>query len=570
VALENEGWDVQLIVLGMHRSGTSVLARTLNLMGAYFGTEGSGTGANAENPKGFWERRDVRMVNDAVLHAVGADWNRVARFDMDTLPVNVVEEFIGRASSLVLELDAHRPWFIKEPRLCLLLPLWRRVLESPIAIHIHRHPVEVAASLFTRNAIPLPAGLALWETYVRAAAQAADGLPAVRVSHRRLMTRPMQEIERLYQQLTASGVQGLRMPSEREIGAFVDQGLYRERESRDDLREYLRSPQVALFQELESGALPTAPVSDAARQSLRDYEAALPPLRLRTEHYRPPGGVDTALHERVGAREQEAKLLRETVAKVEAMLRQRDEQLSAAKTALGRLEAEAAVAKREIAAQRGELDAMSKRATQAETAAAERQARLSSLQRDLEDGLRRAEEAERRLERTERSLEERFRELAELTRLLLARDAEVAQASHDLAASEGKLRATVAELNAIRADLGRIHASWAWRLAVRLRAIARAGREKKTSPGIATERALVEGSGLFDEVWYLKAYPDVARSGIDPLEHYLMFGGPEQRSPGPGFDVAEYLRLNPDVDAAGMNPLVHYIRHGRDEGRRLA
>ena len=46
---------MQLIVLGMHRSGTSVLARMLNLMGAYFGAEGASTGASKENPKGFWD-----------------------------------------------------------------------------------------------------------------------------------------------------------------------------------------------------------------------------------------------------------------------------------------------------------------------------------------------------------------------------------------------------------------------------------------------------------------------------------------------------------------------------------
>jgi hypothetical protein len=46
-------FEMQLIVLGMHRSGTSVLARLLNMMGAYFAAEGLGIGANPENPKGF-------------------------------------------------------------------------------------------------------------------------------------------------------------------------------------------------------------------------------------------------------------------------------------------------------------------------------------------------------------------------------------------------------------------------------------------------------------------------------------------------------------------------------------
>ena len=55
---------MQLIVLGMHRSGTSSVTRLLNLAGAYFGAEGIATETNDENPKGFWERRDARAVCD--------------------------------------------------------------------------------------------------------------------------------------------------------------------------------------------------------------------------------------------------------------------------------------------------------------------------------------------------------------------------------------------------------------------------------------------------------------------------------------------------------------------------
>ena len=54
---------MQLFVIGMHRSGTSLVARLLNLAGAYFGPEGSSIGANEENPKCFWERPDVVEIN---------------------------------------------------------------------------------------------------------------------------------------------------------------------------------------------------------------------------------------------------------------------------------------------------------------------------------------------------------------------------------------------------------------------------------------------------------------------------------------------------------------------------
>ena len=83
------------------------------MMGGYFGPEGSSTGANQENPKGFWERRDVRLLNDFVLHSAGCDWNKVSEFDPKKLTEDAVEEFNKRASNILLEMDAHRPWLLR-------------------------------------------------------------------------------------------------------------------------------------------------------------------------------------------------------------------------------------------------------------------------------------------------------------------------------------------------------------------------------------------------------------------------------------------------------------------------
>ena len=77
----------------------------------------------------------------------------------------------------------------------------------------------------------------------------------------------------------------------------------------------------------------------------------------------------------------------------------------------------------------------------------------------------------------------------------------------------------------------------------------------------------IKRSGLFDKKWYLKTYPDVARAGVNPLQHYLTHGWREGRNPSPRFDGNAYLRANPDVAAAKMCPLSHYVNHGRAEGR---
>jgi len=70
-------------------------------------------------------------------------------------------------------------------------------------------------------------------------------------------------------------------------------------------------------------------------------------------------------------------------------------------------------------------------------------------------------------------------------------------------------------------------------------------------------------SGLFDEHFYLKTYPDVAGNRIDPLEHYLTFGLSEKRKPSAVFDPTAYLEANPAGQASGMEPFVHYLLAGR-------
>ena len=73
---------------------------------------------------------------------------------------------------------------------------------------------------------------------------------------------------------------------------------------------------------------------------------------------------------------------------------------------------------------------------------------------------------------------------------------------------------------------------------------------------------------LFDAEWYLKQYPDVLSSGMDPLLHFIKRGAAEGRDPFPLFHCSWYLQENPDVRAAGINPLEHYVRHGIREGRQ--
>jgi glycosyltransferase involved in cell wall biosynthesis len=88
---------------------------------------------------------------------------------------------------------------------------------------------------------------------------------------------------------------------------------------------------------------------------------------------------------------------------------------------------------------------------------------------------------------------------------------------------------------------------------------------------LAFESALddLKNSPLFDRDYYLSSNADVQSAGIDPVEHYLMYGWHENRDPSANFSTFQYLEANPDIVSAKVNPLVHYIRYGQHEGRAL-
>src|SRR4029450_3950976 len=109
---------MQILILGMHRSGTSLVARLLNMMGAYFAPEGVEMPAHSTNPKGFWERNDVNELCIGLLRSAVCEWYHTSSFSIDKIPSEALEEFREKARQIILRLDAHRPWFLKEPRLC--------------------------------------------------------------------------------------------------------------------------------------------------------------------------------------------------------------------------------------------------------------------------------------------------------------------------------------------------------------------------------------------------------------------------------------------------------------------
>ena len=269
---------MQLVVLGMHRSGTSAVTGALHLMGAYFGPEGADLEPNEENPKGFWERRDFHALCNRLMRAADAEWWKVSAFTPEQIPAEVLKSETASFADIREDLDAHRPWVLKEPQLCLLLPVFLPQLSSPVAVLVNRDPLEIALSLQRRSGFPLQFGVALWEAYIRAALAASEGLPRVLVQYADLVSDPKATLEGLHRSLSDLGVSGLSMPTDEQIAGFVNSDLHRHRSVPNRRAEYLTPVQLELAGALDAG-LPRAAAQSSERSPgtqdmLAQYEEA--------------------------------------------------------------------------------------------------------------------------------------------------------------------------------------------------------------------------------------------------------------------------------------------------------
>ena len=169
-----------LLIVGMHRSGTSAAALTLARMGWSLGADLLETQADITRD-GFGENRGVVALNEKLLAYFGSAW-----FELFDWPVGWEQEaeagdFLKEALTLVAEqFPGEQRILLKDPRLCLTLPFWMRVFEEAgFATRIilqWRHPQAVAQSLKSRDSLPIPAGLLLWLHYTLAAERWSRGV----------------------------------------------------------------------------------------------------------------------------------------------------------------------------------------------------------------------------------------------------------------------------------------------------------------------------------------------------------------------------------------------------------
>lgn len=169
-----------LVVLGMHRSGTSAVARMLSLLGARLPKDPPAVDG-CDTPLGFWQPDAIYHFNDTLLGDHHLRWDTLAGGPLDLGDTATLRAQQRQAAQLLRKTYGRaRLIVLKEPRLCRLWQVWGPAfaaldIETRFVLPV-RHPAEVARSLHTRHPqLSLAHGVALWLEHVLAAERATRG-----------------------------------------------------------------------------------------------------------------------------------------------------------------------------------------------------------------------------------------------------------------------------------------------------------------------------------------------------------------------------------------------------------
>ena len=154
-----------ICIAGMHRSGTSMVARVLHIAGLYLGREEDLKGPSEHNRDGFWEHRKFVELNEEILNELGGGWDCPPPFPDRWTEAEGLLRLKEKAEALLEEFADREPWGWKDPRNSLTLPFWMDRFPAMKVVVCVRNPLEVVLSLRERNLSSYALSLILWRTY---------------------------------------------------------------------------------------------------------------------------------------------------------------------------------------------------------------------------------------------------------------------------------------------------------------------------------------------------------------------------------------------------------------------
>ena len=190
----------------MHRSGTSALASVLDALGLDVGSRDGLMRGDVGNPDGYFEVESVAALDERILAAYGGRWDIPPLLAPGWANEVDARRFVTEARTTFDATFAGSHFVLKDPRMSLLMPLWRQaLLDRAAVVVVVRDPAEVAWSLALRDGMAPLTGLALWAAYNRTLLAGLDGLPVHVCHYRELVEHPREVVADIARSLSAWG-----------------------------------------------------------------------------------------------------------------------------------------------------------------------------------------------------------------------------------------------------------------------------------------------------------------------------------------------------------------------------
>ena len=207
-----------VLVIGMHRSGTSALARAVQMLGVYMGE--NFLSPRPDNPTGYWEDKYICDLNERLLAALGLKWEDVALIDDRRWNEAEIQVLLAEAVEYLGSQFVSRPlWGFKDPRTIRLLPFWHSALRlldvDECYLVVIRNPSSVALSLLQRQGMDEITAHFLWLVYMVPYLGEIAHRPFIVADYDRVMDDPRKQIERI--------ARGLRIPLNESSKGRIEQ-----------------------------------------------------------------------------------------------------------------------------------------------------------------------------------------------------------------------------------------------------------------------------------------------------------------------------------------------------------
>lgn len=192
-----------IVVLGMHRSGTSAITRGLQVMGVSLG-DNLMPQVDGVNEKGFWEDLDIHWFNHQLLDFVGSDWHQFSEIKFPPLDVLCKKDYFLYVVDMLNQKTQNVDVFsFKDPRLVKLMAFWKEVFhygnfDVSYALMV-RHPLSVVKSLEKRDKLDAQYCYCLWLDYVLHALLESAGSRRVLIDYDCLIESPEAELQHIAQ-----------------------------------------------------------------------------------------------------------------------------------------------------------------------------------------------------------------------------------------------------------------------------------------------------------------------------------------------------------------------------------